>query len=126
MENTGGIITRQIENHEKRINNLEVRMSLNEEKDKFRDEQIDKLSKELHQNTTSINTMLDTLGGEHGLISAVRTTEKNQNRSAGFLAFAGAVLLTLGGWGYSMLISQSDKMYEQAKDLASLKAKASE
>lgn len=123
MESAGGLIARQIENHEKRINTLEMRITLNEEKDSFRDAQIEKLSKELHQNTTSVNTMLDTLGGENGLISSVRTTEKNQNRSAGFLAFAGAVLLTLGGWGYSLLTSQADKMYEQARELATIKAK---
>ena len=118
------IIVTTIENHGKRITDLETRMTLNEERDSHRDKQIESNTKAIMQMNTSVNQMLDTLGGERGLIESVRSTERNQNKAAGFLAFAGLVSLTLAGWGYYAMKDHSDKMYEQAKEIATLKAEA--
>lgn len=118
------IIVTTIENHGKRITDLETRMTLNEERDSHRDKQIESNTKAIMQMNTSVNQMLDTLGGESGLIESVRATEKNQNRAAGFLAFAGLVVLTVSGWMYMDMKDQRDKMYEQAKEIATLKAEA--
>ena len=80
------IIVTTIENHGKRITDLETRMTLNEERDSHRDKQIESNTKAIMQMNTSVNQMLDTLGGETGLIQSVRSTERNQNKAAGFLA----------------------------------------
>ena len=124
MEKNPSIIVSTIESHGKRITDLETRMTLNEERDSHRDKQIESNTKAIMQMNTSVNQMLDTLGGESGLIESVRATEKNQNRAAGFLAFAGLVVLTVSGWMYMDMKDQRDKMYEQAKEIATLKAEA--
>ena len=125
------IIVTTIENHGKRITDLETRMTLNEERDSHRDKQIEALTKEINQSVTATNMLIETVSGENGLIQSVKDTredhkrtEKNQNKAAGFLAFAGLVAITLAGWGYSAMKDHSDKMYEQAKEIATLKAEA--
>lgn len=123
-KNSPSIIVTTLEGHGKRITDLETRMTLNEERDKHRDVQIEANTKAINQMNTSVNQMLDTLGGDNGLIQSIKSTERNQNKSAGFLAFAGFVALTLAGWGYYSMKDHSDKMYEQAKEIATLKAEA--
>jgi hypothetical protein len=109
------IILQTLERHDDEIKSLNERMSKNEERDAMRDKDILELRKEVRQNTTTINMLSETLGGEHGLIASSKETRDSMNRSAGFLALAGVVILTIGGWFFYLNLEDRRQAKEDRK-----------
>lgn len=119
-----GLIVTTLEQHEARLTKLETGLILNDERDKDRDKKLERFEKEIRQNTTTINMLNDTLGGDTGLIETTKKTRDSMNKSAGFLAFVGVAILTVGGWFFWMSMENQKEMKSIIKDLSALKAKA--
>jgi len=119
----GGLIVTTLEHHEERLRALETGLILNDERDADRDKKLERFEKEIRQNTTTINMLNDTLGGDTGLIETTKKTRDSMNKSAGFLAFVGVAILTVGGWFFWMSMENQKEMKSIIKDLSALKAK---
>ncbi len=121
-QSNSNLILDMLKRHEEQISLLKNGLILNEERDKRRDEDIIELRKEVRQNTTSINTLLDAIGGENGLVNVTDRTRADMNKTTGVLALVSVIGLTIGGWFFYQYMEDRKETIQLIKEVYTLKA----
>ena len=109
------ILMKLVEKNDKRITDVENGLFLNDARDNERDKKIEQFGIDIRQNTTTINTLVDQLGGENGMIQTVTKVNNSMNKSAGFLAFAALASLAVAGWLFWMSMSMQSVLFDMVE-----------